>query len=332
MSITLLELSIFYSALWSSFRLFIQKCHRYRFTTSLILCIAFAGSVAFSMLLLNFYIENIILCRLICASSLNRSEENLQRIFSSWNRSKKSLIIVLSQVIFSYLLPCLTGYEINFQKYTHAQIDLLEAPYDMTSIMHLPRNAFSKNGLNTLEARAGSHVVLGESSDLSEIDKAQLNLLYSCTGYPSMYGGTATSSLFSVKRWLQFSVFFLNVIQPTSHLIVFNKIWKGKRFKKIHISRRIYGFMLLIPLSTGCFKAFGMESFHIPDSQITASSYKQYYEPHQGRLHLTASATGNGAWCAGQSNQQGEWLQVTSYNKLCCYGSKKINRLITRSK
>ena len=63
---------------------------------------------------------------------------------------------------------------------------------------------------------------------------------------------------------------------------------------------------------TGCFKAFGMESNKIPDSQITASSYKRYYEPHQARLHMTASASGNGAWCASTSYQQGEWLQVSS--------------------
>ncbi|CAH3023748.1 unnamed protein product, partial [Porites evermanni] len=136
------------------------------------------------------------------------------------------------------------GYEANFQKYTHAQIDRLEAPYDMRSLMHLPQNAFSKNGFSTLEARAGSHVVLGSKSGLSEVDKAQLNLLYGCTGYPS------------------------------------------------------------------CFKAFGMESFHIPDSQITASSYQQYFEPSRGRLHMTVSASGNGAWCAKQNYQLGEWLQV----------------------
>ena len=51
--------------------------------------------------------------------------------------------------------------------------------------MHLPQNAFSKNGFATLEGRAGSHVVLGSKSGLSEVDKAQLNLLYSCTGYAS---------------------------------------------------------------------------------------------------------------------------------------------------
>lgn len=55
-----------------------------------------------------------------------------------------------------------------------------------------------------------------------------------------------------------------------------------------------------------------MESNKIHDSQITASSYKTYYEPRQARLHMTASASGNGAWCASQSHQRGEWLQVSA--------------------
>ena len=78
-----------------------------------------------------------------------------------------------------------TGYQHNFRKYTHGQIDLLEVPYDMTSLMHPPRHAFSKNGFNTIEARAGSYVHLGNTVGLSKIDKAQINLLYSCTGKSS---------------------------------------------------------------------------------------------------------------------------------------------------
>ena len=66
---------------------------------------------------------------------------------------------------------------------------------------------------------------------------------------------------------------------------------------------------LFIP-RIGCYKAFGMESFKIPDSKITASSYEMYHEPHQARLHMQASASGDGAWCAGQNLHQGEWLQV----------------------
>ncbi|XP_068720881.1 zinc metalloproteinase nas-4-like isoform X1 [Montipora capricornis] len=152
------------------------------------------------------------------------------------------------------------GYQHNFRKYTHGQIDSLEVPYDMTSLMHPPRHAFSKNGFNTIEARAGSYVHLGNTVGLSKIDKAQINLLYSCTGHSS------------------------------------------------------------------CFKALGMESFKIPDSQITASSYKLYHEPNQGRLHMGASAQGNGAWCAKQSNQQGEWLQVD------LGGKKTVTGIATQGK
>ncbi|KAK2563444.1 Coagulation factor VIII [Acropora cervicornis] len=162
--------------------------------------------------------------------------------------------------IVPYETDSVFGYELNFHKYTHAQIDLLKAPYDMTSLMHPPRYAFSKNGLNTIEARAGSHVSLGNMINLSKIDKAQVNLLYGCTGYSS------------------------------------------------------------------CYRAFGMETFHIPDSQITASSYKKYHEPAQARLHMGASASGNGAWCAGQSYQRGEWLQVD------LGGKKTVTGIATQGK
>lgn len=76
----------------------------------------------------------------------------------------------------------------------------------------------------------------------------------------------------------------------------------------------------------GCYRAFGMETFHIPDSQITASSYKKYHEPAQARLHMGASASGNGAWCASQSYQQGEWLQVD------LGGKKTVTGIATQGK
>lgn len=172
---------------------------------------------------------------------------------TSSRHDRDSYVVVISENI-------MKGYEANFKKYNHGIVDRLEAPYDMTSLMHLPRNAFSKNGLNTLEARAGPNVPLGGRDRLSEIDKAQLNSLYSCTGYPS------------------------------------------------------------------CYKAFGMESFKIPDSKITASSYKMYYEPHQARLHMQASASGDGAWCAGQNLHQGEWLQVD------LEGKKVVTGIATQGK
>ena len=73
------------------------------------------------------------------------------------------------------------GYERNFKRYSHGQVDRLGAPYDTTSLMHLPRNSWSRNGRNTLESRAGAHVVLGQMQDLSIVDKQQLNQLYKCT-------------------------------------------------------------------------------------------------------------------------------------------------------
>lgn len=111
----------------------------------------------------------------------------------------KTPLIQSSQVL-SFVVCCSAGLEHNFRKYTHAQIDRLEAPYDMESVMHLPRDAFSKNNLHTIEARAGSYIRLG-SDNLSEIDKAQLNLLYSCTGYPSKYSSCKfqTESFYAMK-------------------------------------------------------------------------------------------------------------------------------------
>lgn len=75
----------------------------------------------------------------------------------------------------------LSGKLLNFQKYPHGQIDNLGSPYDITSIMHLPRNAFSKaRGLYTILARAGANIVLGQQLGLSPVDNYQLNALYNC--------------------------------------------------------------------------------------------------------------------------------------------------------
>ena len=78
----------------------------------------------------------------------------------------------------------------NFKKYYHGQIDHLNSPYDITSIMHLPRNAFSKSPryLNTIEARAGAHIKLGETGKLSSVGKYQINALYKCPFTSSSQG------------------------------------------------------------------------------------------------------------------------------------------------
>lgn len=65
-------------------------------------------------------------------------------------------------------------------------------------------------------------------------------------------------------------------------------------------------------LSLGCYLAVGLENGQIRDSQLSASSSKSYYEPHQARLHLTAGPKGNGAWCAAKS-AIAEYLQVNFF-------------------
>ena len=75
-----------------------------------------------------------------------------------------------------------SGFERNFRKYSHGQVDRLGAPYDVTSVMHVPRGSWSRNGRNTIESRAGAHVVLGQQRGLSVVDKQQLNQLYNCGG------------------------------------------------------------------------------------------------------------------------------------------------------
>jgi len=56
-------------------------------------------------------------------------------------------------------------------------------PYDIKSVMHYSRGAFSKNGLNTIVALSNPNLKLGQENDggLSEIDVKQLNAFY-CGG------------------------------------------------------------------------------------------------------------------------------------------------------
>ncbi|KAL9972724.1 hypothetical protein ACROYT_G019087 [Oculina patagonica] len=79
------------------------------------------------------------------------------------------------------------GLERNFKKYSHGEVDRLGAPYDTTSLMHLPRLSWSRNGRNTIESRAGAHVVLGQRRGLSVVDKQQLNQLYKCSNNEGCY-------------------------------------------------------------------------------------------------------------------------------------------------
>ncbi|CAF5003246.1 unnamed protein product, partial [Rotaria sp. Silwood1] len=72
------------------------------------------------------------------------------------------------------------GMESNFQKYSTAQADTQNTPYDYDSIMHYPRDAFSVNGQDTIRPlQAG--VTIGNRQTLSVIDIEEVQLAYGCS-------------------------------------------------------------------------------------------------------------------------------------------------------
>lgn len=64
----------------------------------------------------------------------------------------------------------------QFNKIDLAYTDYLGESYDYFSVMHYDSRAFSKNGLNTIEAvKPGMTQVLGKALDLSEVDLRKVN-------------------------------------------------------------------------------------------------------------------------------------------------------------
>ncbi|XP_031568759.1 MAM and LDL-receptor class A domain-containing protein 2-like [Actinia tenebrosa] len=68
----------------------------------------------------------------------------------------------------------------NFNKYTHANIDMLNKPYDYDSIMHYGKYGFSINGKPTLQALGDRSRNIGQRNSLSPTDILELNALYDC--------------------------------------------------------------------------------------------------------------------------------------------------------
>ena len=83
-----------------------------------------------------------------------------------------------------------------------------------------------------------------------------------------------------------------------------------------------------------CFLPLGMESGHLPDSAISAStSYDANHIPQFGRLNKIPASGKAGAWCA-KSNDVKQWLQVsfgqqTTVTKVATQGRHKYNQWVT---
>ena len=75
----------------------------------------------------------------------------------------------------------LAGAEDNFQKYSHGTIGSFRVPYDYSSIMHYPKDAFAKRpGLATIRAKKPG-VTFGQRDHLSSGDVKKITLYYKCS-------------------------------------------------------------------------------------------------------------------------------------------------------
>lgn len=74
----------------------------------------------------------------------------------------------------------------NFEKYTSSRIDDLGVEYDYESVMHYGSKAFSKDGrsstISIKRNKRKNGIRMGQRYRLSELDKKQARLLYSCNG------------------------------------------------------------------------------------------------------------------------------------------------------
>ena len=83
-----------------------------------------------------------------------------------------------------------------------------------------------------------------------------------------------------------------------------------------------------------CFLPLGMESGHLPDSAISAStSHDANHIPQFGRLNKIPASGKAGAWCA-KSNDGNQWLQVsfgrqTTVTKVATQGRYDSNQWVT---
>ena len=72
----------------------------------------------------------------------------------------------------------------NFKKYSHGEADTLGYPYDLDSVMHYDKYAFSANRQPTIVSKKNPNRQLGQRKELSVIDIEQINAMYGCGTTP----------------------------------------------------------------------------------------------------------------------------------------------------
>ncbi|UJR07027.1 hypothetical protein I4U23_011315 [Adineta vaga] len=73
-----------------------------------------------------------------------------------------------------------SGTESNFDKYSNAVVDTQNTPYDYKSVMHYETDAFSKNGLPTIQTLV-ANISIGQRDNMSTIDIEEVRLFYNCS-------------------------------------------------------------------------------------------------------------------------------------------------------
>eukprot|EP00088_Acartia_fossae_P069245 TRINITY_DN8983_c0_g1_i1.p1 TRINITY_DN8983_c0_g1~~TRINITY_DN8983_c0_g1_i1.p1 ORF type:complete len:301 (-),score=36.37 TRINITY_DN8983_c0_g1_i1:25-927(-) len=105
----------------------------------------------------------------------------------------------------------------NFKKFEQDEITHLGADYDLCSIMHYGRYAFSKNRKVTIVPRITPECKMGQRSGFSDTDIRKLNTMYKCEGYPQVVtGSTSTPKPTTITSATSTTIKPTSTVKPTT--------------------------------------------------------------------------------------------------------------------
>ncbi|CAF1086756.1 unnamed protein product [Rotaria sp. Silwood1] len=108
--------------------------------------------------------------------------------------------------------------EYNFQKYNSTAVDTLNTSYDYRSIMHYSTDAFSVNGLPTIEPLQ-PNVTIGQHDNLSSIDIQEVRLFYNCLATGVTLPTTTTTTTGNLTNINDFSLLNMLTLISTNELL-----------------------------------------------------------------------------------------------------------------